>query len=95
MQTHSAVLLSNAAATGSAVQWPGGRGVFMVGATWGGATIALHAKLPNGTFVSVGTDTELTADGMAGFDLPACDIKAVVSGGPPSAVYATAARVPV
>lgn len=94
MNTHSEMLISNGTATGGAVKWPGGRGVFMVGATWNGATISLHVKLPNGTFIAVNSNTTLTADGLGGFDLPPCDLKAVVSVATPAAVYASVARVP-
>ena len=40
------------------------------------------------------TYVTLTAAGAGLFDLPVCKIKAVVSGGPPSSLYAYAACVP-
>ena len=94
MQTFSSAMIENGTATSAVTKWPGGRGVFMVGATWNGATIALHVGLPNGTFMAVNSNTTLAADGLGGFDLPPCDLKAVVSAATPAAVYATVARVP-
>lgn len=83
-------LLSNGAATGTARHWPGGRGVFTVCATWNGATIQLETLGPDGTtWLAAGTYTTLTANGMGGFELPEGQIRCGVSGGPPSAVYAT------
>jgi hypothetical protein len=44
---------------------------------------------PDGvTWIDVGTDTTLTAQGGAGFVLAPCPIRAAVSGGPPSGIYA-------
>lgn len=85
-------LLTNASATGSAVRWPGGEGVFEVEGTWAGATVTLQFKTANGTWLDVGTDTTKTANGAGGFILHPCDVKATVSGGPPSALYAAVTR---
>jgi hypothetical protein len=87
------ILLNNAAATGTSVRWTGGRGVFVVpSATWNGATVALHWSIDNSTFLPVDrsgdTYVTLTANGAGIFELPPCHLKAVVTGGPPSAVYA-------
>jgi hypothetical protein len=87
-------LLNNAAATGSAVRWTGGRGVFTVySATFSGATIKLQWSPDAGTTwldVDRAGDTHvtLTAVGAGGFELPPCVLRANVSGGPPSAVFA-------
>lgn len=57
-------LLSNASATGAAVQWSGGLGVFTALGTFGGATVTLQYLGPDGvTWVAMGTDTTLTAAG--------------------------------
>ena len=83
-------MIENGAASSNEFIWPGGIGSFMVVGTWGGATISLQYKAPDGsTFVDVGTDTTLTANGGGNFELPSCVIKATVSGGPPSGVYAS------
>ena len=88
-------LLENAAATGSGVRWHGGRGVFYVhSATFAGATIALQCSFDNSTWVAVDragdTYCTLTAAGHGAFELPPCFLRAAVTGGPPSAVYAYA-----
>lgn len=95
MNTASVLLLSNASAASAAKQWPGGRGTFTVVGTFAGATIALQKRGPDGsTWVDVGSGTTFTANGVGNFDLPPGEIRANVTGGPPSGVYADAARVP-
>lgn len=92
-------LLENVAATGAAVDWPGGRGVFSVPAgTFSGATVKLQWSPDAGTtFMNVdgGSDVyvTLTAAGAGLFELPPCQIKAVITGGPPSGVYAYAQSI--
>jgi hypothetical protein len=87
-------LLSNATATGVKKYWPGGRGVFMAAGTFSGSTVKLQFLGPDGsTLIDAGTNTTLTSAGAGIFDLPPCQIQATVSGGPPSGMYATAARV--
>lgn len=72
------VLLNNASATGSAVQWDGGRGVFSVVATFGGGNVALQYLGPDeSTWLTVGS--ALTANGLASFDLPPGRIRAAVT----------------
>jgi hypothetical protein len=87
-------LLSNASATGAGVTWPGGTGVFTVAGTIGGATVALEVLGPDGaTWLNAGSDGTLTAAGMCAFDLPQGQIRASVTGGTPSGVYARATEV--
>lgn len=86
------VLASNASATGDWVAWPGGRGEFRVEATWGGGTVKLQCKGPNGTAQDVGTDTTLTADGGGIFELGAGEIRANVATA--TGVYAMALAIP-
>lgn len=87
-------LLSNAAATGSAVRWHGGRGVFSVPTgTFSGATVKLQWSLSESTgYLDVDksgdTYVTFTAAGAGLFELPRCWVKAVISGGPPSGIYA-------
>lgn len=84
------VLLSNASATSSAVQWDGGRGVFCVDATWGGGNVQLQYLGPDGaTWLNVGS--AFTADGLASFELPPGRIRAAVTTA--TAVYASAEQV--
>lgn len=81
------VLLDNASATGSAVNWNGGRGVFSAVATWGGGNVQLQYLGPDAaTWLNVGSS--LTADGLAAFELPPGRIRAAVTTA--TAVYARA-----
>lgn len=86
------VLASNASATGAWFMWPGGRGEFRVEATWGGGTVKLQCKGPNGTEQDVGVNTTLTADGGGIFDLGAGEIRCYIDTA--TGVYAMALRVP-
>lgn len=86
-------LLSNAAATGSAVRWFGGRGVFIVPAgTFSGATVKLQWRIDGTNWLDVDragdTYVTLTAAGAGGFELPPCELRAAVTGGPPSGIFA-------
>lgn len=87
-------LLSNASATGSQVDWPGGTGAFYCEGTFGGATVTLQTLSPNGTLMTVGTDVTFTANGVGGFSLPAGKLQATITGGPPSAMYAYVVGIP-
>ncbi|UOF83099.1 hypothetical protein [Caudoviricetes sp.] len=78
-------LLSNASATGTGVNWQGGRGVFTVEATFGGGTVTLQFQTLNGTWVAV-DGCALTAAGTKAFDLPPGPIRAAVATA--TAVYA-------
>ncbi len=89
-------LLKNVSATGAgaATGWGGGPGVFMAAGTFGGATVALQVLGPDGaTWFDVGTDTTLTAPGGGTFNLPPARIRANVTAGPPTGMYATADRL--
>lgn len=89
-------LLDNASATGTGVEWPGGKGVFSAyKGTFGGATVKLQWSLDAGTTWldvdrSGDTYTTLTAAGSGIFELPECLIRASVASGSPSALFATA-----
>jgi len=89
----SVILLANASATGNGVTWPGGDGEFVVAGTFGGATVALEVLGPDGTtWINAGSDGTLTAAGVCAFSLAQGQIRASVTGGTPSGIYATAAR---
>ena len=84
-------LLTNASATGQSFIWPGGTGVFIAQASnWNAGSIALQLKTPQGSWLDVGIDTTLSADGMGAFILPPGEIRAEIFDGPPSGVYAWA-----
>ena len=93
-------LLSNASATGTAVTWKGGKGVFtLYSATIGGATVTLQWSPDGGTTwlaVDQGGTTfvTFTAVGAGAFELPTCPIRALVAAGTPSALYAKAIPLP-
>lgn len=73
-------LASNAGAgNGTPKVWGGGRGVFSATATWGGGSVKLQYMLPDGTWADVGAHTTLMANGGGGFELPRCEIRAVVA----------------
>lgn len=96
-------LLSNGSATSSSKLWPGGRGVLSIVGTFGGATATMQYMGPDGaTWLDVKTmdpssgaqtTVSLTANGSIGFLLPPTQIRAVLTGGAPSAMYAAAHRV--
>jgi hypothetical protein len=89
MSSNRVDLLINGSATGNAVIWPGGRGLFTVAGTFGGATVSLQYLGPDGTtWLTAGTYTTLTANGGGIFDLPEGQLRANVAGGTPSALYA-------
>lgn len=81
---------------GTAVVWPGGRGVFVAYGTFGSGTVKLQWSPNDGTTwidVDASGDTfvTFTANGSGGFELPACQIRAVLSGATAASVTAEAA----
>ena len=90
MNTQSLTLLQNASATGSAFAWRGGSGTFSAVGTYNSGTVKLQFLGPdNTTWIDVGSDTTLTANGGGNFELPPAQIRAAVTGSP-SAIYAQA-----
>jgi hypothetical protein len=80
-------LAVNVSSTSGSQIWPGGRGVFMVEATWGGGTVKLQIQDPQGTWIDV-PSASFTANGMMNFDLPPGQIQASITTA--TAVYAYA-----
>lgn len=74
-------LLDDATGNGDAYEWTGGRLMFAaISASWGGGSVKLQYLLPDGTtWVDVGSDTNLTADGVGGAELPQGKIRAVAT----------------
>jgi hypothetical protein len=93
MSTGAAVvLLSNAGVgNGSDVVFSGGKAAFMAEATFGGGSVKLQIKLPQGTYFDV-PSASLTAAGFYVTDLPAGTYRAVAATA--TAVYARLAVVP-
>lgn len=91
---HTYALAEGASATPTTdVVWPGGLGMFTAEATFGGGTVTLQVFSPNGTWVTVGTDTTLSANGAAGFVLPnGARIRVAIATA--TAVYAYASTMP-
>lgn len=86
------------AAGANEVQWTGGRGMFYVKATFGGGSVKLQQKAPDGTFMDVpatvnATTPSLTANGMAVFELPPGELKAVATTATGVYAYAVGTRV--
>lgn len=92
MQSASVSLLSNGSATSAAANWPGGKGVFSVKATFGGGSVALQYQLPDNSTWFTPTSGSLTANDGFIFELPPCLIRAAVVTA--TAVYARADRIP-
>ena len=85
-KTPMANLLTGASATGSAVGWQGGAGVFSVTGTFGSATVKMQWSPDDGTTwidvdASGDTNVTFTAAGGGAFVLPPCLVRANVSGG--------------
>ncbi len=92
MNSDAKTLLSNASATGSDVYISGGMYVFIAEATFGGGTVKLQIKLPQGTYADV-TSGSLTAAGMTvGLNLPPGTYRGHVATA--TGVYASLVRVP-
>lgn len=73
-------------ASGDAVKIPGGEYIFMVDGTAGGATISLQIADPSGAYSNItagGTEVKATVLPyvFTPIPLPACDVKAVITGG--------------
>lgn len=88
-------LLTNATATGADAIWPGGRGLFAADGTFSGATVTLQFLGPAGNWLPAGSFTTLTAAGGGVFDLPQGRIRAAITGGPPSGMFAYACTVDI
>jgi len=91
--THRVDLLSNisSAGNGSAVNWPGGSGAFVAEGTIGGSSLKMQMQTPQGTWIDI--DPSLTFASLPssyGFLIPPGQIRAVLTGGSPSGVYAWA-----
>lgn len=91
-------LLVNATVTtvANGLGWPGGQGIFAVCGTFNGATITLQFLGPDATtWITCGTNTIMTANGAGLVYLPPCNVRALVTGGPPSAMYATLSKLTI
>lgn len=89
-------LLSNASATGAvAVARVGGRYVFGINGTFGGTTAQLQLLGPDGVNYIDLANGSFTAAGAAAVDVPqGANMRVTLTGGTPSAMYATLTRAP-
>jgi len=88
-------LASNLSATGPSVMIPGGEYFFSAEGVAGGSTISLQIQSLNGTwgdvamFTGSAVKTVTLPFSQTGIDLPAGNIRMAVTGGAPSALYAS------
>lgn len=79
MNSDKFTLASNAGAgNGTAVQWPGGRGIFIAEATWSAGSAKLQFQSPNSTWIDY-TSGSLGANGGILFELPPGQIRVVIA----------------
>lgn len=91
---NAAGVTTGGVATGPLIDCPGGIMVFSAAGTFNGATINLQFLGPDGqTLITAGAATTLTAAGAGVAYLPPCQVQATVTGGPPSGMFASIARV--
>jgi hypothetical protein len=84
-------LLSNAGTgNGADKLWEGGKAAFLAEATFGGGSVKLQIKLPQGTYADV-TLATLSAAGMVVTDLPPGTYRAVATTA--TAVYSRLVRI--
>lgn len=92
-QSASLQLMTNSTGNGAAFVWPGGRGMFMaVSTNWGGGSVALQWRGPDGVTWLATPAISLTADSGTVFDLPPGEVRAVVNTA--TGVTASAVRIP-
>lgn len=77
-----ATILNAATANGSsaAVEWTGGTGTFWAWGSFGGATVALEASPDGATWFAIGQAVTFTQQGVGGFALGPCKLRATLSG---------------
>lgn len=105
MNSAGVELLSNVSVTGAGAvaSWPGGIGVFSIGGTFGGTSVTLEFRLPDGSwgpFQTLATDgtrttVAMTTSGGFQFALPCGQIRANVTGGVPVGLFARADRLSI
>ncbi|HUD51409.1 hypothetical protein [Parvibaculum sp.] len=77
-----ATILNGATANGSStpVDWTGGTGTFWAWGIFGGATISLEASPDGANWFSVGQAVSFSQNGVGGFALGPCKLRATLSG---------------
>lgn len=83
---------AGSSATGSTTIWCGGVGLFNAVGTFGGGTVSLQFRGADGSsWIVAGSTCQIVANGGALFELPAGEIRAVISGSS-GAIHARVAR---
>lgn len=77
----------------TAIDWPGGRGVFVAWGTFGSGTVKLQQSPDAGTtYIDVDrsgdTYVTFTVNGQGGFELPPCKLRTSLSGSTAPILYA-------
>ena len=91
-------LMVNGTGTGNSFDYPGGDGMLMASATWGGGNLALQMLGPDGAtwiplqYAATTTPISITANGVAVFRAPAGPIRVVATTA--TAVYASVIGIP-
>lgn len=91
--TQSITLLTNATATGSYVQFSGGRAALVIVATGFGTTVNLSLLGPDGTSVITMNAANITTNSAVSYDLPAGSYRITITGAP-TAMYAKLVTIP-
>lgn len=90
----SFLLLNNVAVTGPATVVSGGTFSWAVSGTFGGATVKLQLLGPDGTTYIDIPSASMTAAGVMSVDIAGgATVKAVITGGAPSAMFSTLAFI--
>lgn len=89
--TGAVILMENGTGNGSDKTVEGGHYAFVAEATFGGGTVKLQIKLPQGTYADVSSVT-LSAAGMVAAFLPPGTYRAVATTA--TAAYARIVRIP-
>ena len=89
---HVDLMSNSGAGNGSDKIWEGGKTAFLAEATFGGGSVKLQIKLPQGSYADV-TSVTLSAAGMVVSDLPPGTYRAVATTA--TAVYCRLVRVSI
>lgn len=82
-------------ANGSAVDWPGGRGLWVAWGTWGSGSMKLQLSPDHGTTWIDMDSVTATANGGQLVDLPRIQIRAALSGSTAPSLNSTLYGVPL
>ena len=83
------LLLSNSSATGNGAWKARQAGLYTISVdgTFGGTTVTIEKKSPDGSSGIAIASVSFTAEGMINVEVPSGSYRAVMTGGTPSAMY--------